>query len=320
MSVGPWCRLRRRAMIQAERREEARMRVGVVGATGLIGRRVVDALAGRGDEVVALVRGGREVPGARVIAWDPAAGGVPSGALDGCAAVVNLAGSTIGRRWNNAVKREIVSSRVDLTDRVVAAIGADGPRTLVNASAVGYYGNREEEEVDESAAPGTGFLAEVCQRWEASARAGEAAGVRVVCLRTGIVLDADGGALAQMLPPTKIGLGGPIAGGRQWLPWIHIDDAAGLVLRALDDAGIAGPLNLVAPGIVRQGEFAKALGHAVGRPAIAPTPAFAIKVMLGQGAQIILQGQHVVPRRALDAGYPFRFTDLPAALEDLLGG
>jgi uncharacterized protein (TIGR01777 family) len=305
-------------MIHAERREEAGMRVAVVGATGLIGRRVVDALAGRGDEVVALVRGGRDVPGARVIAWDPAAGGVPSGALDGCDAVVNLAGSTIGRRWNDEVKREIVSSRVALTDRVVATIGADGPRTLVNASAVGYYGNREEE-VDESAVPGTGFLAEVCQRWEASARAGEAAGVRVVCLRTGIVLDVDGGALAQMLPPTKLGLGGPIAGGRQWLPWIHIDDARELVLRALDDAGIAGPLNLVAPGIVRQGEFAKALGHAVGRPAIAPTPAFAIKVMLGQGAQIILQGQRVVPRRALDAGYAFRFPDLPAALEDLLG-
>lgn len=294
------------------------MRVAVVGATGLIGRRVVDSLGGRGDEVVAVVRGGREVPGAAVIAWDPAEGGVPPGALDGCDAVVNLAGSTIGRRWNDEVKREIVSSRVDLTDRLVVAIGTDGPRTLVNASAVGYYGNREEE-VDESAAPGAGFLAEVCQRWEASARAAEAAGVRVVCLRTGIVLDADGGALAQMLPPTKLGLGGPIAGGRQWLPWIHIDDAARLVLRSLDDAGVAGPLNLVAPGIVRQGEFAKALGHAVGRPAIAPAPAFAIKVMLGQGAQIILQGQRVVPRRALDAGYVFRFPDLPAALEDLLG-
>ena len=294
------------------------MRVAVVGATGLIGRRVVDALAGRGDEVVALARGGREVPGARVITWDPAVGGVPSGGFDGCDAVVNLAGSTIGRRWNDEVKREIVSSRVDLTDRVVAAIGADGPRTLVNASAVGYYGNRVDE-VDESAGPGSGFLAEVCRQWEAAARAAESAGVRVVCLRTGIVLDVGGGALAQMLPPTRLGLGGPIAGGRQWLPWIHIDDAAGLVLRALDDAGFAGPVNLVAPGIVRQGEFAKALGHAVGRPAIAPTPAFAMKALLGEGAQIILQGQRAVPRRALDAGYAFRFTELPAALADLLG-
>lgn len=294
------------------------MRVAVVGATGLIGRAVVKALHARGDEVVAVVRGAREVAGAHVVTWDPAAGGVTAGAFDGCDAVVNLAGSTIGRRWTDEVKREIVSSRIDVTDRVVAAIGADGPRTLVNASAVGYYGNREEQ-VDESATPGSGFLADVCRRWEASARAAEAAGVRVVHLRTGIVLDGNGGALAQMLPPAKLGLGGPIAGGRQWFPWIHIDDTVGLVLCALDDAGIAGPLNLVAPGIVRQGEFAKALGHAVGRPAVAPTPAFAMKLLLGEGAQIILQGQHVVPRRALEAGYAFRFTELPASLEEILG-
>jgi len=293
------------------------MRVAVVGATGLIGRKVVEALAGRGDEVVALVRRNVDVSGARLVRWDPAAGDVPSGALDGCDGAVNLAGSTIGRRWNDEIKRDIVSSRVDLTDRLVAAIGADGPRVLVNASAVGYYGNREEE-VDESASPGSGFLAEVCRRWEASARGAEGAGVRVVLLRTGIVLDAHGGALAQMLPPARLGLGGPIAGGRQWFPWIHIDDAVGLVLRALDDATIAGPLNLVAPGIVRQGEFARVLGHAVHRPAIAPTPAFAMRFMLGEGAQIILEGQHVVPRRALDAGYAFRFTELPAALEDVL--
>lgn len=293
------------------------MRVAIVGATGLMGRKVVEALIGRGDEVVALVRGDGEVPGARVVVWDPAAGGVPPGALDGCDGVVNLAGSTIGRRWNDDVKRDIVASRIDVTDRLVAAIGADGPRVLVNASAVGYYGNREEE-VDESSSPGSGFLAEVCQRWESSANAAEGAGVRVVLLRTGIVLDAQGGALAQMLPPVKIGLGGPIGGGRQWLPWIHIDDAVGLILRALDDAEVAGPLNLVAPGIARQGEFAKALGHAVNRPAIAPTPAFAMRLLLGEGAQIVLEGQHVVPRRALDAGYAFRFTELPAALKDVL--
>ena len=294
------------------------MRVAVVGATGLIGGRTVEALAARGDEVVAVVRGGRDVPGARVIRWDPAAGEVTPGAFDGCDAVVNLAGSTIGRRWTDEVKREIVSSRIDVTDRVVAAIGGDGPRTLVNASAVGYYGDRDEE-VDESAAPGTGFLADVCRRWEASAGAAETAGVRVVCVRTGIVLDGDGGALAQMLPSARLGLGGPIAGGRQWFPWIHIDDTVGLLLRALDDAGITGPLNLVAPGIVRQGDFARALGHAIARPAVVPTPAFAIKLLLGEGAQIVVTGQHVVPRRALDAGYAFRFSELPAALDEILG-
>ncbi len=293
------------------------MRVAIVGATGLIGRKVVDALVARGDEVVALVRRDGDVPGARTVRWDPAAGDVPAGALDGCEGVVNLAGSTIGRRWNDDVKRDIVASRLETTDRLVAAIGSDGPRVLVNASAVGYYGNREEE-VDETSSPGAGFLADVCRRWEASARAAEAEGVRVVLVRSGIVLDAHGGALEQMLPPFKLGLGGPVAGGRQWLPWIHIDDEVGLIVRALDDPELAGPLNAVAPGITRQGEFAKALGHAVHRPAVAPTPAFAIRLMLGEGAQIILEGQHVVPRRALDAGYAFRFADLPAALEDVL--
>jgi uncharacterized protein len=293
------------------------MRVAIVGATGLIGRKVVNALVGRGDEVVALVRRDGDVPGARTVRWDPAAGDVPAEALDGCDGVINLAGSTIGRRWNDDVKRDIVASRLETTDRLAAAIGADGPRVLVNASAVGYYGNREEE-VDETSSPGAGFLADVCRRWEASARAAEAAGVRVVLVRSGIVLDAHGGALEQMLPPFKLGLGGPVAGGRQWLPWIHIDDEVGLIVRALDDPELAGPLNAVAPGITRQGEFAKALGHAVHRPAVAPTPAFAIRLMLGEGAQIILEGQHVVPRRAVDAGYAFRFADLPAALEDVL--
>jgi uncharacterized protein (TIGR01777 family) len=293
------------------------MRVAVVGATGLIGRRLVGALAGRGDEVVALVRGDGEVPGARVVPWDPAVGDVPAGALDGCDAVVNLAGSTIGRRWNEDVKRDILKSRIEPTDRLVAALGAGGPRVLVNASAVGYYGNREER-VDESSLPGSGFLAEVCRRWEAAARAAEAAGVRVVVLRSGIVLDATGGALASMLPPFKLGLGGAVGGGRQWLPWIHKDDQVGLILRALDDAAISGPVNCVAPGIVRQADFAKVLGHAVHRPAVAPTPAFAIRMMLGEGAQIILEGQHVVPRRALDAGYEFRFPELAAALDDAL--
>lgn len=293
------------------------MRVAIVGATGLIGRKVVDAVVARGDEVVALVRRDGDVPGARTVRWDPAAGDVPAGALDGCDGVVNLAGSTIGRRWNDDVKRDIVASRLETTDRLAAAIGPDGPRVLVNASAVGYYGNREEE-VDETSSPGAGFLADVCRRWEASARAAEAAGVRVVLVRSGIVLDAHGGALEQMLPPFKLGLGGPVAGGRQWLPWIHIDDEVGLIVRALDDPELAGPLNAVAPGITRQGEFAKALGHAVHRPAVAPTPAFAIRLMLGEGAQIILEGQHVVPRRAMVAGYAFRFVDLPAALADVL--
>jgi uncharacterized protein len=293
------------------------MRIAVVGATGLIGRRLIRELVGRGDEVVALVRRANDVEGAHTIVWDPQRGAVPSGAFDGCDAVVNLAGSPIGRRWNAQVKREIASSRIDLTDAVVRALAGSGPRVLVNASAVGYYGDRDEE-VDESAAAGSGFLADICRRWEAAATAATSHGVRVVLLRTGVVLAAEGGALPQMVGPTKLGLGGPIAGGRQWFPWIHADDVVGLILHALDDDALSGPVNLVAPGILRQGEFAKELGHAVHRPASAPTPAFAIKLRLGEGAQIVLQGQHAVPRVALASGYAFRFAEASVALADLV--
>ncbi len=305
-------------MIEVHPIEETAMRTAVVGATGLIGRRLIAQLVARGDEVVALVRGGTRVDGASVIAWDPSAGPVPPGAFDGCDAVVNVAGSPIGRRWNAEVKREIASSRIDLTDSVVRAFAVGGPRTLINASAVGYYGDRDEA-VDEAAAPGQGFLADICVRWEAAAMAATPHGVRVVVLRTGIVLATEGGALPQMLGPAKLGVGGPIAGGRQWFPWIHVDDVVGLILHALDTAGVSGPVNLVAPGILQQGAFAKELGHAVHRPAVAPTPAFAIKLLLGEGAQIVLQGQHAIPRVALQSGYAFHFTEASAALADLVG-
>jgi uncharacterized protein len=293
------------------------MHVAVVGATGLIGARLAHALVGRGDSVSALVRGAKAVSGAETVSWDPATGPVPDGAFDGCDAVVNLAGAPIGRRWNAEVKREIASSRIDLTDAVVRAIGTAGPRVLVNASAVGYYGDRDEA-VDEAAAPGKGFLADVCQRWESAATVAASNGVRVVLLRTGVVLAADGGALPQMVTPTKLGLGGPIAGGRQWFPWVHLDDAVGLILRALDDPTLSGPVNLVSPGILRQGEFAKALGHALHRPAVTPTPGFAIKIMLGEGAQLLLQGQHVIPRVAIDAAYAFTYPEVGAALAGLV--
>lgn len=294
------------------------MRVAVAGATGLIGARLVERLVGRGDEVVALVRGGRGVTGARVVEWDGASE-LPAGGLAGCDAVVNLAGASIGRRWTAAVKREIATSRVDLTERLVAAMAEAGVGTLVSASAVGYYGPTETP-VDEAASAGDGFLADVCRRWEAAAFAAGGSGIRVVVLRTGIVLAPEGGALARMAGPARLGMGGPIAGGRQWLPWIHIDDAIELILLALDDGTLSGPINLVAPGIVRQGDFAAALGRAVNRPAVVPVPGFAIRAMLGEGAQLILQGQHVVPVVALARGYGFRFAGLDEALGDLLGG
>jgi uncharacterized protein (TIGR01777 family) len=292
------------------------MRVAVVGATGLIGRRVVASLGARGDEVVALVRGERTVPAASLVQWD-GRGPVPPGAFDGCDAVLNLAGSAIGRRWSRDVKQEMVASRVDLTERVVDALAESGVGTLLNSSAVGYYGNREEP-VDETAPPGAGFLADVCRRWEAAARNAEARGARVVLLRTGIVLATDGGALPQILGPAKFGLSGPIAGGKQWFPWIHIADTVALILWALDAPSVAGPVNVAAPGIVRQGEFAKTLGHAINRPAVTPTPAFAIRVMLGEGAELVLEGQHAIPGVALAGGYDFAFSQAEAALTDLL--
>lgn len=291
------------------------MRVAMIGATGLIGRRVVAALVARGDDVVALTRG-RDVAGATTVVWD-GAGAVPPGALEGCDAVVNLAGAPITRRWTDRAKREIVASRVDLTERVVEALRPGGPAVLVNASAVGFYGPGEAQ-VDEGAPPGEGFLADVCVGWERAALAAEAKGVRVVLIRTGIVLQADGGALPQLLIPARLGLSGPIAGGRQWFPWIHVDDEVGLILRAVDDPALSGPVNAVAPGIVRQGEFAKALGHALRRPAVLPAPGFAMRALLGEGAGVVTTGQHAVPRAALAAGYAFAFGEVAAALADLV--
>ena len=291
------------------------MRVAIVGATGLLGNALGAALLARGDAVTAVSRTGRSLEHATSVRWD-GVGPVPEGAFDGCDAVVNLAGAPVSSRWSAAVKREIAESRVDVTERVVAAIGSDGPTTLVNASAVGYYGNRDDP-VDESAAPGSGFLANVCRSWEAAALAAQDRGVRVVLLRSGIVLARDGGALPKMVTPTKLGLGGPIAGGKQWLPWVHIDDAVGLILLALDTPTLSGPVNVVAPGILRQGEFAKVLGDAVHRPAITPTPALAMKLMFGEGAAIVLEGQHVTPAVAHAAGYAFRYPTAAAALAAL---
>ena len=253
------------------------MRVAVVGATGLIGRALSRALVARGDAVVAVSRrGAAGVEGAEDARWDPAEGPPPDAVVGGVDAVVNLAGAPIeARRWTAARKREIRESRVLTTRLIAERVGGEGGApVLVNASAVGYYGPRGDEVLTEESAPGRDFLAETCVAWEREAAGAEARGARVVLLRTGIVLSPRGGALPKLAMPVRLMVGGPIGGGRQWVPWIHEDDEVGVILHALDREDVAGPLNLTAPEPVRQRDMAAAMGRVLGRPpGSAPPPA-----------------------------------------------
>ncbi|HEX2508129.1 MAG TPA: TIGR01777 family oxidoreductase [Miltoncostaeaceae bacterium] len=296
------------------------MRVAVVGATGMIGGALARALLARGDEVVAVSRRGRAgLDGAEDVRWDPAEGGPPAAALE-ADAVVNAAGSKNDLLpWTAGRKREFHESRVGTTRLLAGALGAErGPRVLVNASGADYYGPREEP-ADEGAPSGSTFLADVCVAWEREASRAEERGVRVVRLRTGIVLSTAGGALPQLARPVRLFAGGPIGGGRQWVPWIHVDDQVGLNLRAIEDDRLSGPVNAAAPGIVQQRELVGALARVLGRPAVVPTPAIAVRLALGEKATLALDSRHIVPRAALEAGYGFRFTQVEPALRDLLG-
>ena len=274
------------------------MRVAVTGASGFIGSRLVAELRDRGAEVLALPRR------------------TPSD-LSGVDAVINLAGEPLAQRWNANVKQRIRSSRVEGTKALAEAIARSDPqpRVLVSASAAGYYGDRGEEELDESSPPGDDFLASLCVDWE---HAADSAGVRVVKIRTGIVLDRGGGALKQMLPPFRAGLGGPIAGGRQYMPWISLEDIVGIYLTALSDDAWSGAVNGAAPTPVTNSEFTRALGRALRRPAVIPVPAFALKALYGEMASVITAGQRMVPRRALELGYEFRRAALDEALQAAL--
>lgn len=301
------------------------MRVTVTGATGLIGARLVAQLIARGDEVTVLSRdpkAARSRLGAvQAIGWDPLHEPAPADALAGRDAVVHLAGENLAQRWTDDSRQLILASRETGTANLVAGLRAAEPRpqVLVCASASGYYGPHGDELVDETTEPGSDFAARVCVAWERAAQAAEPLGLRVVRLRTGVVLDADGGALAKMLPPFKLGVGGPVAGGRQYLPWVHRDDVVGLYLAAIDGEEWSGPVNATAPEPVTNAAFSKALGHALHRPAIAPVPRFALKLLYGDMEEIVTTGQRAVPRRALALGYRFVQPDLGAALADALG-
>ena len=288
------------------------MRVTVTGGSGLIGARLVALLRARGDEVTVLSRSGAD--GAP--AWDPLAAPAPARALEGRDAVIHLAGEPIAQRWNPAVREAISASRRTGTANLVAGIEALGqrPRVLVSANAVGYYGDRGAELLTEASAPGDGYLAEVCVAWEHAALGARELGLRVCVLRTGVVLDRHGGALAKMLPPFRLGVGGPVAGGRQYVSWIAVDDLAALYIAALDDQRYEGAFNATAPAPVTNAELSRALGRVLRRPAVAPVPAAALRLLYGAMAEIVTDSQNAIPERALALGHRFRHAALEGAL------
>ena len=306
------------------------MRVFVTGGTGLIGSVLVRRLQERGDAVVLLTRRpdyAQQTTGGQVavVGGDPMQAGPWMDAVSDCDAVVHLAGEGIfKRRWWSAFKRLLRDSRVLSTQNIVAALAkqprrADGsPKVLVSGSAIGYYGPHGAEELTEESAPGSDFLAQLSVEWEKAASAAQQHGVRVVLLRTGVVLAKGGGALAQMLTPFKMFVGGPVGSGRQYMSWIHIDDHVGATLLALDHANLAGPLNCTAPNPVTNKEFSKALGRVLHRPSFMKTPGFILRVMLGEVANVVTKGQRVLPHKALQAGYQFKFTEVEAALREVL--
>lgn len=305
------------------------MRVLITGATGTIGLAMADALAARGDQVVALSRDaerGQRVlsGGVEVHPWpDPGAQPPPTAALESVDAVINLLGEPVAQRWTEPAKQRIRDSRVLGTRSLVSALRSlpaqAGPRVVISQSATGYYGPRGDEPLDEQASPGDDFLAEVVVAWEREARAAESY-MRVACTRTGVVLAPSGGALAKMLPFFRLGLGGPVAGGRQYVPWIHLDDVVAAMLHCLDDEQASGPINLTAPNPVTNAELSRALGHALGRPAVLPVPGLAVKLLYGEMAEMVTTGQRAVPAKLQAIGYGFRHPDVEAALTDVLAG
>jgi uncharacterized protein (TIGR01777 family) len=301
------------------------MRVAVTGATGLIGTKLVGALQRRGDTVTVLSRDPDRARAAlgdvEAHPWRPLHEPAPAAALSGRHAIVHLAGENVAQRWNDEVRERIRVSRELGTRNLVAGLRAveERPRALVSASGGDYYGDRGDEEITEEAAPGEGFLADVCAAWEREAQAAAELGERVTRMRTALVLDRAGGALAKMLPFFRLGLGGPVAGGRQYTPWIHIDDLVGLYLAAVDGEAWAGPINGCAPAPVTNREFSRALGRALHRPALAPVPALAVRALYGDMAQIVTSGRRAVPARALALGYTFAHPDLDEALRDAVG-
>lgn len=293
----------------------------------MIGRALVEALVARGDEVAALSRDAERArsvlpSGAEAFSWpEPKGGPPPAEALSGAAGVVHLLGEPIAQRWSESARREIRESRELGTRNLVAGLEAlpERPGVLVSQSGVGYYGPRGDEPVDESGPPGDDFPAQVSVAWEAEALKAEELGIRVVVTRTGVVLSPSGGALEKMLPPFKLGIGGPVAGGRQYVPWVHLDDVVEALIFCLEHEDARGPVNLSAPEPATNAELSKALGRVLRRPAFAPVPAFALKLLYGDMATVVTTGARMVPRKLQALGYEFELPELEDALRAAVG-
>ncbi len=307
------------------------MRIFVAGGSGLVGSRLVPKLEERGDEVVLLSRRAnslRDRFGKRcqVVQGDPLREGSWLQAVDDCDCVVNLTGENIfARRWDAPFKATLRKSRVESSAHMVAALSrkpqtaAGKPKTLINSSAIGYYGTLKDESVTEDSSPGKDFMAELCVEWETAANKAKNLGVRTVLVRTGVVLDKAGGALQELAKPFRLaGFGGPIGSGRQYVSWIHHADMVGLILLAIDNSAAEGPLNATAPNPATNKAMTKAIGKLLNRPAFVPTPAFAIRMLLGGVAEVVTRGQRVFPKKAEKLGYVFKYPALEAALEDTL--
>ena len=300
------------------------MNVLVSGGTGLIGSALIPALRRSGHEIMVLTRrpSTASLPGVRFAHWDPETGVMDAAALDGAQAIVHLAGESIaGGRWTDAKRSRIVESRVQGTRFLAerAATPSSPPSVFVSASAVGFYGNRGDEILTEESAAGSGFLADVCRAWEAATAGAAARGIRVVHLRVGLVLDAREGALGKMLPLFRLGLGGPLGRGRQWMSWVAMEDVVGAIEFAIGREDLSGPVNIAAPEPARNRDFALAVGRALGRPARLPAPAFALRLLFGRMAdEAILASARVSPVRLLGAGYAFRFPSLGGALANAI--
>ncbi len=298
------------------------MKIVVSGGTGFIGKTLLKKLVEAGHQVVLLARNPdavKQLASASMILepWDGRSVGRWADRMENIDAVINLSGEpVVGKRWNEEQKTRILKSRIDATRALTSAMAQcrKRPSVFVNASAVGYYGDVPSGEVTESSPKGKGFLGDTCDEWEQTARSAEAWGIRVVLLRIGIVLEKDGGALQKMIPPFTFFAGGPLGSGRQWLPWVHRDDVVGMILFALENSSVRGPVNATAPNPVTMKEFCATLGKVMRRPSWAPVPAFLLRLLLGEMSEVLLSGQRVIPKKLKEAGYTFRYSLLEEAL------